>query len=119
MINKKIEYSNQTIYNKLKQFNINDSIISSMISKHNSKFENIIQDSIVVDLIRLYKKLEVISHSFTENQHNLPINSLITNYFRSDISYDEEADVTLPTVYLKINDSNLLSYFLQNSSQTV
>jgi len=117
-LNKKIDYSNETIHNKLNQFNINNLIISSMITKHNSKFENIIYDPVIIDSIRLYKKLEVISHSFTENYHNLPINSLITNYFRTDVSHDE-ADVSKPTVYLQMNDSNLLSYFLQNSGQTV
>ena len=90
-----------------------------MIKKHNNKFENIIHDPIAVDSIRLYKNLEVISHSFTENYHNIPINSLLTNYFRSDMSYDEEIDVSKPTVYLQLHDSNLLSYFLKDSNQTV
>ena len=118
-LNRKIDYSDETIHNKLSQYNINGTIISSMITKHNNKFEKIIHDPIVVESIRLYKKLEVISHTFTENNHNLPINSLVTNYFRTDISHDEETDVTTPTVYLQINDSNLLSYFLQDSEHTV
>jgi len=118
-LNRKIDYSHEAIHNKLSQFNINTSIISSMIKKHNNKFENIIHDPIIVDSIRLYKNLEVISHSFTENYHNVPINSLLTNYFRSDMSYDEEIDVSKPTVYLQLHDSNLLSYFLKDSKQTV
>ena len=118
-LNRKLDYSDETIYKKLYQFNISNEVILGMITKHNSKFEDIIHDPVVINSIRLYKKLEVISHTFTENYHNIPINSLITNYFRSDKDYDEEFDVSTPTVYLELNDGNLLSYFLQDSNQTV